>query len=253
MTVEVLRERDDVYEGPWPHQPATGSTSPRSTLRPVVIGAKPLGWGLSRYAVVLSIASAAAFVVAFLATFTGYIPLRRIWGSKEARPVAQEGYRATGAHVDGEQLVLIYFGSSRCVWSNSRELPEIVERLKVAMERQASRRGWSFESVGVGVDWIPEDGLDHLRKFGRFDEVSSGYGWGNHTAMTYFNGQPVPLASTPEVVVVRRNLRRPSLVEGVANYAVAHGQVVVVKSGLTELQRWAEAGAPLPPLPSRMW
>ncbi len=84
-------------------------------------------------------------------------------------------YRPAYTRQEGPHLVLAFVGSSRCHWSNVPELPAAIEELKLALARLADEQGLAFKAVGIAVDWMPEQGMEYLSRFGKFDEVSVGF------------------------------------------------------------------------------
>jgi hypothetical protein len=200
--------------------------------------------------VLIGVTGAVVFLVMFFAALGGHVSLPRSFATAHLRASRGNGYEPKYTHANGEQLVMVYVGSARCVWANDPQLPKLVEQAKLALETQAARRGWSFEAIGIAVDWIPEEGLDHLRRLGRFDEVSAGYGWANLAAAEFFNDRVPEPAATPEVLVLRRSLTMPNSLDGPSGYVLANQQVVARKSGLVELRRWVQDGALVPALPA---
>jgi hypothetical protein len=77
----------------------------------------------------------------------------------------------------GPQLVMVYIGSASCAGSNQPALPRAVERLKLRLAGYAKHEAMSFTAIGIALDWAPHSGMEHLEKFGRFDEVAAGYNW----------------------------------------------------------------------------
>lgn len=150
-------------------------------------------------------------------------------------------YRTVG----GEQLVMVYVGASSCGWSNAPGVSKAVKALKRALAAHAQAEGMSFKAVGVALDWNPEVGVKHLRKFGLFDEISAGYNWGNSLAIndawSVNNGRP----RTPTVVAYRRRFTVPKP-GGAMVYREEGRQVLGVASGRREIVRWAESEEVLP-------
>jgi hypothetical protein len=109
----------------------------------------------------------------------------------------------------GPQLVMVYVGSSRCPWSTADELPPAVEKLKLGLAATASDEGWTFKATGVSVDWRPADGIRHLDRFGYFDEIAAGYGWGGDATMANVWDSDLAARSTPQVIVYARALVVP--------------------------------------------
>ncbi len=67
---------------------------------------------------------------------------------------------------------MVYIGSSTCGYSNDSSLPKLIDDAKIKLQRMAIRQGWSFSAIGVSRDWIPEQGVDHLGKFGGLTKSS---------------------------------------------------------------------------------
>ncbi len=183
------------------------------------------------------------FGVAFLGAYLGQVPAPEIsveWEAGQAR------YTPSYSAVDGRELAFVYIGSSGCAASNRPFLPETVKQLKLLIEEQARNRGRSFVAIGVARDWDVEAGLEHLEKFGPFDQVMAGRNWLNIGALKYIWEDVPGIAATPQVVVLDRRIETP---EGRgAGYAIQDAHLLVRKVGTREIRRWLKRGAPLPPL-----
>lgn len=202
----------------------------------------PSRFGAPAQALTIAVTGLAAFIAALQVGRSGVI---RLPGVRATTPGDTNNYHPTFARTSGPQLVMVYFGSARCAWSNNKDLPALVERIKVSLARQARAHGWSLDAVGVALDWSWEEGVGHLRKMGEFDEVSAGYNWANASALRYFGDQVPGPASTPQIVVLRRTLSKPDFVS-VFGYQVADEQIVARKVGFFEIARWASNDAALP-------
>lgn len=156
-------------------------------------------------------------------------------------PVLKAGeYIPTGSVDAGEEIVLVYIGSSTCGWSNVPELPDVVRSLKVKMQARAQTEGMGFAAVGVARDAVVANGMEHLDKFGAFDEVMAGRGWANAGVQKYIYGEMAGLGATPQILVVSRRL----------GYETGHvtfndEKVLIRKVGVDEIAGWAAEGAPL--------
>ena len=146
----------------------------------------------------------------------------------------------------GPQLVMIYFGSSGCAASNQPALPEAVEALKIRLAGFAEQQEMSFVSIGVALDWIPERGIEHLRKFGRFDEISAGYNWGNTLGLRYMWSKESVTPTTPQVVVYRRLFIAPVDSAGLPYYGESGLELLGAASGAGRIVEWAQSGSALP-------
>ena len=115
-----------------------------------------------------------------------------------------DGYRANANEAPGDELVLVYIGSSGCSWSNVPGLPAVVDGLKTTIQNRARRTGNAFATLGIARDAVAADGIAHLAKFGDFDEVISGRGWANTGVQKYIYGAMPGEGATPQVLVVPR-------------------------------------------------
>lgn len=146
----------------------------------------------------------------------------------------------------GPQLFMIYFGSSGCAGANRPDLPEAVEVLKLRLEGVAEREHVSFVSIGVALDWNSEKGLQHLGKFGRFDEVSAGHGWANTLGLEYMWSEPSVTVATPQVLVYRRFLAVSQDSTAPPRYDQTDLEFVAAAAGADRIIDWAHSGAAFP-------
>lgn len=190
----------------------------------------------------LSLLGGVVFGLAFLAGFAGWVPAPRIsieWGIP-----AEKQYVPSFSARSGPELAFVYIGSSTCAYSNLPGLPDIVRKLKQRVRARAAENHRSFAAIGVAEDWVIDDGLNHLEKFGRFDEVMTGRNWLNIGALKYFYEDIPGRTSTPQVLVVDR------VVEGADApvYGIRDEELVVRKVGAGEIRRWLEQDIPMPTL-----
>lgn len=146
----------------------------------------------------------------------------------------------------GPQLVMIYFGSSGCAASNQPALPEAVEALKIRLAGFAEQQEMSFVSIGVALDWNPERGVEHLSKFGRFDEISAGYNWGNTLGLRYMWSEESVTPTTPQVVVYRRLFIAPVDSAGPPYYGESDLELLGAVSGVDRIEEWVQSGSAWP-------
>lgn len=147
----------------------------------------------------------------------------------------------------GRELALIYIGSSTCSYSNVEWLPEAIEELKLEIKQVADTTDRSFSATGIALDWKVNAGLEHLEKFGKFDEILAGRKWLNLGAMRYIWDDIPGKPGTPQVLVVDRFVEVPTDGSG-GGYLIRDETLVMRKVGIIEIRRWLEHGAPLPTL-----
>jgi hypothetical protein len=141
-----------------------------------------------------------------------------------------------------EEYVFVFIGSSVCGAANLPYLPDAIAAAKDGVAARAEEDGARLHTIGVARDRSIDAGLEHLRKFGHFDEVAAGAGWGNSAINRYiYETFPGP-GVTPQIVVVKREV---ALGRGI----VSQPRVLVRKVGAAEIRRWAvDQSAVLPSL-----
>lgn len=141
----------------------------------------------------------------------------------------------------GPQLVMVYFGAAGCAASNQEGLPEAVETLKVRLARLAQDQELPFVAVGAALDWRPEAGIEHLGKFGRFDEISAGYNWGNSLGVKYMWDNRSVRPATPQVALYRRVFTTPLDSAGPSAYGDSDLELIATAPGVDRIQEWMDS------------
>lgn len=177
--------------------------------------------------------------IGFELTKLGLLPIPTVeW----TVPVVDAGqYIPSSSARDGSEVVLIYIGASTCGWSAVPELPDLINRLKLALLEQARAEGKNFSAMGIARDAIAVDGWRHLQKFGRFDEIATGHSWANVGIQRYLFGEIAGPAATPQVLVVERNISSEY-----GHISVEDERLLLRKVGVDQISKWTAAGAPLP-------
>jgi hypothetical protein len=145
----------------------------------------------------------------------------------------------------GPQLVMVYVGSSTCPWANQRSLPEALETIKVRLAAVAREHGMGFKAVGLALDWSPERGIAHLKRFGHFDEIAASGSWGGTLALRYLWSDAQVAAATPQVLVYTRMFLAPAEATDPFLYEERERRTRAVRRGFVEIAEWAESGAAL--------
>ena len=189
---------------------------------------------------------AAAFVLAvsFVSGIAGILPTPSIEFRWPDRPITAKLYAPVHTPKQGHELMMVYIGSSTCSFANSPEMPALIEHVKLALQQKASKRGLLFSTMGVSIDWSTDHGLQHLSKFGAFDEIMTGRKWQSLGAHEFVWGAVPGMAVTPQVLVVARTIETPTL--EYPSYRVFGENVAIHKLGVTQLSTWLERGTPLP-------
>ena len=155
--------------------------------------------------------------------------------AREAREYRPGSVSATGT---GDEIVLVYLGSSSCGWSNLPEVSRAVRDAKLLVSEHAQNAGMRFSALGISLDMDAARGWAHLRKAGLFDEVAAGMGWANSGAHKYVFGPLAGPASTPQLLVVQR-----SLSDGPGGSPKAESDRVLARHvGSSAIVRWVSQG-----------
>ena len=198
--------------------------------------------GMPKYVVI------AVFAVCCALGTSGIIPLPRVditWHS-DSQSLWQQQYSPTYRDTSGTELVMVYLGAASCFFSNDESLPSLIEEVKLALREKAGMHELSFSTIGVAVDRRVEDGINHLDKFGIFDEIMTGRSWyGTGARQHYFDLLP-GVASTPQVLVYRREMRVPSVDQTDSSQSFSGETEIVRKEGLDEIRNWLGRGLPMP-------
>ena len=159
-------------------------------------------------------------------------------------PLLEEDPYVSMARQDsGDELVFVFIGSSRCRWSNDPQLPSLVKQARTAVTAQAQVASMGFAAIGLTSDVAPENGVEHLRRFGGFDQIVTGMGWRNIGMMKYLYGEMYGPAVTPQVLVLAR-----SVVVEAGIRSVRNERLLVRRHGLSGIRRWIEGGSRIPQL-----
>ena len=178
-------------------------------------------------------------VAGFGLSVTGVMPVANVQVEWYIPALKDPKYVPESSQEAGGEIILVYVGSSRCGWSNTPELPDLVDRAKRNVARQAAEMGMRFAAVGISRDVSAERGLRYLARFGRFDEVMSGRGWANIGVQKYIYGEMPGLGATPQIIVVSRGLNY----DLTGHVTIVNESVLTRRVGLEEISEWAFEGA----------
>ncbi|MXW15561.1 MAG: hypothetical protein F4065_09580 [Rhodothermaceae bacterium] len=180
--------------------------------------------------------------VSFILGLTGkfhFIPTLELrWPDERVHPEYVPSYGT----IPEKELVMVFIGSSTCGYSNDSSLPELIEEAKLKLKDKATDQGWSFSTVGVSIDWITSDGIDHLDKFGYFDEIMTGRKWHGTGANIYLRDIQ-GINATPQILVLARN---PQQSKEDGRKPVQRETPVYRVAGLNQIDNWLSRGLPLP-------
>lgn len=180
----------------------------------------------------------AFFVVGISGRFQ-LIPIVEVYWPEQTTEI---GYVPSYEKASGKELVMVFIGSSTCVYSNHDALPALIEDAKLKLQSKSVEQGWSFSVIGVSVDWRTSDGIAHLNKFGRFDEIMTGRKW-HGTAADLYSRKIPGINATPQIFVFGRDYAQnhENAMESIPKEVPIHRVV-----GLEHIENWLNRGLPLP-------
>lgn len=187
--------------------------------------------------------AAAVFLVTFTAGATDRIPIPS-FRLEESSPRDLYVPKYELGEDEQTEIAMIYFTQSTCGACNAEGLPDAVMEVKQSLSRKAADAGYGFSVTGVSLDWVPERGFEHLRRFGNFNEVVIGRNWVNSAALKYMWQEFPGRTGTPQIVVIMRRLQVPG--ERYAAAQVISERLLARKLGTNEIFSWSNGGAPLP-------
>ena len=202
-------------------------------IKSTVVGTSNRWWLLSAISLV-----SLSFVLGLTGKFH-FIPTVELhWPDGRVHPEYVPSYGT----IPEKELIMVFIGSSTCGYSNDSSLPKLIEEAKLKLHDKAADQGWSFSTVGVSIDWVTSDGIDHLNKFGYFDEVMTGRKWHGTGANIYLRDIQ-GINATPQVLVLARNSERSNEDGG---ESVKRETPVYRIAGLDQINNWLSRGLPLP-------
>lgn len=178
------------------------------------------------------------FLLAFCFSYFGIINFERI---KALFTIDNSEYLYTPNYDNDniQEIILIYIGSSRCKFSNSKKLYKSVDAIKSLINDKATKNNVGFTTIGIAAELHPTSGINHLNNFGYFDEVISGNGWSNNGIIKYAGEMGVE-ASTPQIILTYRRYSESR------RFNIIEEKIVSSLKGERQILNWHEKGAPLP-------
>jgi len=190
------------------------------------------------------LASASIACVASAVGYYGATSLHRDFRIITARTAAPGNPDIRGGGWADRHLLFVYIGSSTCAWSEVAWLPITLDSIRAKVRERADTAGLGFVSLGVALDWNPNDGVAHLSRIGMFDEIAAGYNWMNLAALKFLWSEFPGRASTPQVLVLYRELSTPND-GGQTAPRVVQEKLLSRAVGTIEIRRWQEHGIPV--------
>lgn len=99
--------------------------------------------------------------------------------------------------------VLVYLTSPSCGYCNNESHINDIIKAKDIMRKRSSEDSINVATISVVISRSIDNAIDHISKFGSFDEISCGRIWYNSALDTYlwnkFPGEPI----VPQLIIIR--------------------------------------------------
>jgi hypothetical protein len=137
------------------------------------------------------------------------------------------------------EIVAVFTTMADCCETLVANLRGPLDSMRMYLAAEAARRGAQFKIVGVSLDWEPEIGWEHLKKYGRFDEVTVGGNWRNMSSeMLIFQDSSSSASTFPQVLVYEH-----TIAERETGLTFSPRRTL---ARITDIPTWVRAGAPIP-------
>lgn len=178
------------------------------------------------------------FLIVFIASFVITYVISN--PSKEVEiPTNRITYTPEYSFNHGNEIALVYITSAHCGFCKLPEMPNLIEQSKMRARNAALENGASFATIGVVVDWNVDQGFDHLRQFGEFDEVIIGRNWFNTGARKFiYADTTVSRGSVPQLVIVSR-VNNIQINDTRSIYDIKEQNIIARYRGVEEIKKYA--------------
>lgn len=174
---------------------------------------------------------------------SGFLPRPEFNVRWRVAALDETDYRPGASVGTGRELVLVFLGSSRCPWTNRPDVVGAVRDAKSNLAKVLADTGIGFATEGVTNDPLVADGIEHLRQFGDFDEISVGRESLNAAVRKYVYEDLRGPSHTPQLLVIERTITLRG-----ERRAIEGERVLLRKIGARRILDWVERGSPVPGL-----
>jgi len=133
----------------------------------------------------------------------------------------------------GKGEIVAVFITSSCCTAIVPQLRAGLDRMRERLAAQALAEGVGFRLVGVALEWSPDSGWAHLKRYGAFDEVTVGSNWLSLPIERLVWQDSVTTPSVPQVVIYRH-----SVDVGERSIQIGPPQIRQRVRGWKEIQDW---------------
>jgi hypothetical protein len=183
--------------------------------------------------------------------------VRHRQGVMVSPPLAIPRSALTTAMLEAPQLtsfaatVVIYVGSSQCIWANRPSLRTSVQAALDSLRQRAARAGEYVTTVGIDLAPLQGTELEHLRSVAEFDQLVLG-GDALSSGLSHIAGLDVSDGGqTPQIFVLSHRAEKVSARGEPLVVNSSASTLLVRKIGLEEIKQWTGAGVSVPSVGSQ--
>jgi len=151
--------------------------------------------------------------------------------------VESPGPEAGAVGHEGDQLVMVFIGSTSCSINRTESVRRDVREAMGWLDAYAKREGMSFLRIGVVESESPHEGWTLLESIGAFNEVAVGGRWSNTALLKYMVRDLPGPDETPQILVLRRKL-------GPEGWGIQEEALLKRLVGDREIAEWVRSSHP---------
>lgn len=150
------------------------------------------------------------------------------------------------------ELVAVVITASDCGWiCDSSETKSTIAQAIDQLQLKADSLRIGFMTIGVSLDWVLDDGVNHLNSITSFDEIIVGNNWFNTGGLKYIFDEMQGSPQVPQFVLTKRtyeaSVDSSGMIMGLPS-GVRSEEVLVRQLFVNDLKDWLEEGLPIPEL-----
>lgn len=137
------------------------------------------------------------------------------------------------------EIVLIYMGCSTCGAANIDSLQEAFLNIKKVLNEQSAIYEYDLHTIGISKGFDYKNELEHLAKYGPFDEILVGNNWSNTGLLRYVFNQIKGPPDIPQIIITKRKYRAISSATATTYRAIENEILLERKLGYQEIITFA--------------
>lgn len=140
----------------------------------------------------------------------------------------------------GTEVLVVFVGSEGCKVSLQPGFNKVIRQMNILAGNEARQEGKLFSTLGVSAGNSASAGVEYLRTFAPFDQISAGHGWLNNDSMRYIWQDHPGEAAIPQVIVISRSVTPLN-----PGFSFSDERVIARLVGVSQIRDWVARGTPL--------